>query len=72
VASAQQTVASLRKVGKGEDVKGTGDEAYYLATANQFIARKGNKTALVIMSKPSAGEPASLGASQAIAKLALK
>jgi hypothetical protein len=69
--AAHKAMESLRKAGKGEEVKGVGDEAYYVAASNQMLVRKGKRLVLVIVNKPQKGQPDSKTVSVSVAKLAL-
>lgn len=69
--AAHKAVENLRKAGKGEEIKGLGDEAYYAPGSNQMLVRKGKRLTLVVVNKPQKGQPDSKTVSIAVAKLAL-
>lgn len=71
VDTSRKAVANLRKAGKGEEIKGVGDEAYYVAGSNQMLVRKGKRLVLVVVNKPQKGQPDSKTVSISVAKLAL-
>lgn len=70
--AAGQILSNLQRTSSTVAIKGVGEEAYYAATSNQLLARKGKRVASVIISKPQPGQPDSKEASIAIAALAIK
>lgn len=69
--TAQRTLATLRDGGKGEEVKGVGDEAYFNTGANQLTVRRDKRLITVTVPGSEDSKQDSKTTAVAIAKLGL-
>ena len=70
--SSKQSITNLQKQGRGADISGVGDQAYYIDSANQLTVRKDKKIVTVTVTKANIGQPASKDVAIKLAVQALK